>query len=87
MTKQIMPVMISFEAAAPCWGEGALVSSGDKGITIHLKHPGKLCAVQSAGRKLDSQGIRNVSLTGEGWDLEKVGHFGKVFVHQKGQEQ
>ncbi len=36
--------------------------------------------------KLDGQGIRNVALTGEGWDLEKVGHFGKVFVHRKGLE-
>ncbi|MEY0233755.1 aminopeptidase PepB [Providencia manganoxydans] len=84
MTKQIMPVMISFEAAAPCWGEGALISSGDKGITIHLKHPGKLCAVQSAGRKLDSQGIRNVSLIGDGWDLEKSWAFWQGFRAPKG---
>ena len=87
MIKQIMPVMISCEPAAPCWGEGALLSSSDKGMTIHLKHAGKLCAVQSAGRKLDGQGIRNVALAGEGWDLEKAGHFGKVFVRQKGLER
>lgn len=84
MTKQIMPVMITCEPAAPCWGEGALLSSNDKGMTIHLKHPGKLCAVQSAGRKLDSQGIRNVSLTGEGWDLEKSWAFWQGFRAPKG---
>ncbi|HDN2511641.1 MULTISPECIES: aminopeptidase PepB [Providencia] len=84
MTKQIMPVMISCEPAAPCWGEGALLSSGDKGMTIHLKHAGKLCAVQSAGRKLDGQGIRNVALTGEGWDLEKSWAFWQGFRAPKG---
>ncbi|WP_369310676.1 aminopeptidase PepB [Providencia rettgeri] len=84
MTKQIMPVMISCEPAAPCWGEGALLSSSDKGMTIHLKHAGKLCAVQSAGRKLDGQGIRNVALTGEGWDLEKSWAFWQGFRAPKG---
>ncbi|KLN46697.1 aminopeptidase B [Providencia rettgeri] len=84
MTKQIMPVLISCEPAAPCWGEGALLSSGDKGMTIHLKHAGKLCAVQSAGRKLDGQGIRNVALTGEGWDLEKSWAFWQGFRAPKG---
>ncbi|MGG4664336.1 aminopeptidase PepB [Providencia vermicola] len=84
MTKQIMPVLISCEPAAPCWGDGALLSSGDKGMTIHLKHAGKLCAVQSAGRKLDGQGIRNVALTGEGWDLEKSWAFWQGFRAPKG---
>ena len=84
MTKQIMPVMISCEPAAPCWGEGALLSSGDQGMTIHLKHPGKLCAVQSAGRKIDGQGIRNVALAGEGWDLEKSWAFWQGFRAPKG---
>lgn len=84
MTKQIMPVMISSEPAAPCWGEGALLSSSDKGMTIHLKHAGKLCAVQSAGRKLDGQGIRNVALAGEGWDLEKSWAFWQGFRAPKG---
>ncbi|HGY1113843.1 TPA: aminopeptidase PepB [Providencia rettgeri] len=84
MTKQIMPVMISCEPAAPCWGEGALLSSSEKGMTIHLKHAGKLCAVQSAGRKLDGQGIRNVALAGEGWDLEKSWAFWQGFRAPKG---
>ncbi|HGM9945989.1 TPA: aminopeptidase PepB [Providencia rettgeri] len=84
MTKQILPVMISCEPAAPCWGEGALLSSSDKGMTIHLKHAGKLCAVQSAGRKLDGQGIRNVALAGEGWDLEKSWAFWQGFRAPKG---
>ncbi|OAT48098.1 aminopeptidase PepB [Providencia heimbachae] len=84
MTKQIMPVMISCEPAAPCWGEGALLSSGEQGMTIHLKHPGKLCAVQSAGRKIDGQGIRNVALAGEGWDLEKSWAFWQGFRAPKG---
>lgn len=52
-------------------------------MTIHLKHPGKYCAVQSAGRKIDSQGIRNVALVGEGWDLEKAGHFGRFSCTQR----
>lgn len=84
MTKQIMPVMISTQAADPRWGEGALLSADEQGMTIHLKHPGKYCAVQSAGRKIDSQGIRNVALVGEGWDLEKSWAFWQGFRAPKG---
>nr|WP_314265540.1 aminopeptidase PepB [uncultured Moellerella sp.] len=84
MTKQIMPVMISTGSADARWGEGALLSADENGMTIHLKHLGKLCAVQSAGRKLDGQGIRSVALVGEHWDLEKSWAFWQGFRAPKG---
>ncbi|SFU56997.1 aminopeptidase PepB [Xenorhabdus koppenhoeferi] len=84
MTKQIMPITLSYEPANACWGEKALISSSEQGITIHLEGNGKLGAVQCAGRKVDGQGIRNVALAGEGWDLEKSWSFWSGFRSPKG---
>ncbi|MGV7960747.1 aminopeptidase PepB [Photorhabdus tasmaniensis] len=84
MTKQIMPITLSYEPAAACWGEKALISSSDQGMTIHLTGKGKLGAVQRAGRKIDGQGICHVALMGEGWDLEKSWAFWQGFRAPKG---
>ncbi|MEQ2025683.1 aminopeptidase PepB [Xenorhabdus szentirmaii] len=84
MTKQIMPVTLSYEPANACWGEKALISPSDQGITIHLAGHGKLGAIQRAGRKIDGQGVRNVALVGNGWDLEKSWSFWLGFRSPKG---
>ncbi|HGJ5876475.1 MAG TPA: aminopeptidase PepB [Arsenophonus sp.] len=84
MQKQIMPVKLSYQAAAPCWGKNALVSVSKQGIVIHLKQQAKLCTIQSAGRRLDSQGIHHVMLTGDDWDLEKSWAFWQGFRAPKG---
>ncbi|PHM46241.1 leucyl aminopeptidase [Xenorhabdus mauleonii] len=84
MTKQIMPITLSYELANACWGEKALISSGEQGITIHLEGNGKLGAIQRAGRKIDSQGIRSVALVGDDWDLEKSWAFWLGFRSPKG---
>ncbi|MDC9597149.1 aminopeptidase PepB [Xenorhabdus anantnagensis] len=84
MTKQIMPITLSYEPASACWGERALISSSEQGITIHLEGNGKLGAIQRAGRKIDGQGIRNIALVGDGWDLEKSWAFWLGFRSPKG---
>uniref|UniRef100_A0A3B0MLT7 Peptidase B n=1 Tax=Arsenophonus endosymbiont of Trialeurodes vaporariorum TaxID=235567 RepID=A0A3B0MLT7_9GAMM len=84
MEKQIMQVSLSYQAAAPCWGKNALISSSEQGIVIHLKPQAKLCAIQSAGRRLDSQGIHHVLLAGNEWDLEKSWAFWQGFRAPKG---
>jgi PepB aminopeptidase len=70
-----MSVLISNQAAEPHWGEKAILSFGEHGATVHLQDRHDLGALQKAGRKLDSQGIKAVALQGEGWGLEEVWAF------------
>ncbi|REF27561.1 aminopeptidase B [Xenorhabdus cabanillasii] len=86
---QIMPITLSYEPAKACWGEKALISSNDQGITIHLSDSqsdisSKLAVIQRAGRKINGQGISNVALAGDGWDLEKSWAFWLGFRAPKG---
>ncbi|MGL6294948.1 MAG: aminopeptidase PepB, partial [Plesiomonas sp.] len=60
----VMSVFLSYEPAARCWGEKALISISDHGVNIHLSGDQQYEAVQRAARKLDAQGIRNVALQG-----------------------
>ncbi|USD65794.1 aminopeptidase PepB [Vibrio sp. SCSIO 43136] len=77
-----MPVLISRQAAPEQWGDKALLSFGEAGATIHVTEP-ELDAIQRAARKLDGQGIKAVSLQGEGWDLEAVWAFYQGYRNQK----
>ncbi|MDU6044138.1 MAG: aminopeptidase PepB, partial [Proteus mirabilis] len=84
MNKQIMPIMLSNEPAAACWGEKALISTNETGMTVHLTEENRLGAIQRGGRKIDGQGIRNVALVGDGWDLERSWAFWLGFRAPKG---
>lgn len=71
-----MCVTLSGNAALAPWGANAILSFNDKGATIHIvNEANKLITVQKAARKLDSQGLRKVALTGSGWDLESIWAF------------
>ncbi|MDR0805655.1 MAG: aminopeptidase PepB [Enterobacteriaceae bacterium] len=85
MTNQFMPVYLSDKPASMVWGEKALLSAANDGMTIHFTGNNKLCAIQRAARKLDSQGIRNVQLDGDGWDLESSWSFWQGFRSPKGE--
>lgn len=87
MTTQPMTITLSSQAADARWGEKALLSSNESGMTIHLTGADALMSIQRAGRKLDGQGIRHVALSGEGWDLEKCWAFWQGFRSPKGQRQ
>ncbi|MGF1738301.1 aminopeptidase PepB [Photobacterium satsumensis] len=70
-----MSVLLSAEAADEKWGKNALVTFEADGAVVHLTEENMLPAIQRAGRKLDAQGIKNVELAGEGWDLECIWAF------------
>jgi PepB aminopeptidase len=87
MTTQPMTITLSSQAADARWGEKALLSSNDSGMTLHLTGADALLSVQRAARKLDGQGIRHVALSGEDWDLEKCWAFWQGYRGPKGSRQ
>ncbi len=70
-----MTVFLSADAADQQWGKNALLSFAAQGATIHVTDDHVLTTIQRAGRKLDAQGIKNVTLSGESWDLESIWAF------------
>ncbi|PVZ85441.1 aminopeptidase PepB [Serratia sp. S1B] len=87
MTTEIMQIRLSQQPADARWGDKALLSTNDQGMTIHLAAGSKLGAIQRAARKIDGQGIRNVKLAGEGWGLEQSWAFWQGFRGPKGQRR
>ncbi|CCG88035.1 aminopeptidase PepB [Erwinia piriflorinigrans] len=82
-----MKITLSTAAADPRWGEKATLSSNDQGMTIHLNGSDPLVTIQRAARKIDGQGIRLVSLSGEGWDLENSWAFWQGYRGPKGERE
>ncbi|MGY6036706.1 aminopeptidase PepB [Aeromonas sp. AE23HZ002T15] len=83
-----MKVVLSTEAAAAHWGEGAQLSfSGDEAL-IHLGSQTQerevLRIIQRAARRLESSGIKRVELAAGGWDLERRYAFAQGFYAAKG---
>lgn len=79
MTTEFMQVTLSNQPADARWGEKALLSTDDRGMTIHLTGNDKLGGIQRAARKIDGQGVKNVKLAGDGWDLENSWAFWQGF--------
>ncbi|MCH7346750.1 aminopeptidase PepB [Aeromonas sp. MR7] len=84
----MMKVLLSTQAAAAHWGEGALLSFNDDQVLIHLdlarQEPDAQRAIQRAGRRLESTGIKRVKLAGDAWDLERRYAFAQGFYAAKG---
>ncbi|MFB9133362.1 aminopeptidase PepB [Vibrio olivae] len=78
-----MSVFISQEAALPNWGEKATLSFNENGAVIHLDQGFDLAAIQRAARKLDAQGIKQIALQGEGWNLEAAWAFSQAYRNPK----
>ena len=85
MTTQPMNITLSHQPADARWGEKAILTSSDDGMTIHLHGADQLNTIQRAARKIDGQGIRHVALSGEGWDLEPCWAFWQGYRSPKGQ--
>lgn len=68
---EAMKISLSTQPADARWGDKALLSINDEGITLHLIGDDHCERIQRAGRKIDSQGIKHVALVGEGWDADK----------------
>lgn len=84
MTSVAMSISLSTAAADARWGEKAILSSSDKGLTVHLTHTDSLAVIQRAARKIDTMGIRQVVLRGAEWDLEKSWAFWLGYSNPKG---
>lgn len=82
-----MSLFLSDLPAAKQWGKDALISANSDGITLHYKAAHRLNAIQRGGRQLDNQGIKQVTLAGEHWDLEACWHFWQGFRNAKQQNQ
>ncbi|QSX33077.1 aminopeptidase PepB [Shewanella avicenniae] len=80
---ELLNVVLSNEAAPAYWGK-ADVSFDEQTATIHLKSAMPLRQIQMAARKLRSQGIAAVALTGDGWDIDRQWSFYQGFVTAKG---
>ncbi|MGY3901671.1 aminopeptidase PepB [Aeromonas lusitana] len=87
----MMNVRLSTQAAAAHWGEGALLSFSDDQALIHQgpisQEKDALRTIQRAARRLESTGIKRVTLAGEGWDLERRYAFAQGFYAAKGQRE
>ena len=83
-----MQIKLSTQPAPSAWGEKAILSATESGMTVHLQAP-SLQTIQKAARKIKNQGILDVSLAGDGWDLENCWAFHQGFnsVKQAGSVQ
>ncbi len=84
MTTEAMNITLSTQPADARWGEKAIYSINDTGITLHLTGKDDLGLIQRAGRKIDGQGFKHIALTGDGWDVEKSWAFWMGYRAPKG---
>lgn len=78
-----MFISLSTQEAAAAWGKNAILSAHNEGMTIHLKDFTDITTLQRAARKIKSQGIVNVTLTGEDWGLAQCWAFHQGFTSVK----
>ncbi|MCT6875150.1 aminopeptidase PepB [Frischella perrara] len=78
-----MSIFLSLSPADEKWGKSALLSYSEQGITIHCSTTQHLETIQKAGRKIESQGIYDLQLVGDAWDLEANWHFWLGYRHPK----
>ncbi|MBO2661377.1 aminopeptidase PepB [Shewanella algae] len=80
---QSMKIVLTHEAPAAQWGKADVTYNAEQ-AQIHLQGNDALRQIQMAARKLRNQGINQVSLVGEGWDLNSQWAFAQGFVTAKG---
>ena len=85
MTTSMAVILVEAPADA-CWGENALISFNQGSAFIHLTGSSSdwLRLIQRAGRRLDAQGIKQLSLVGEEWDPERRYAFCQGFYNPRG---
>ena len=82
----VMKILLSDHPADAHWGDKALLSFNQAGFAcIHLEgdEPNRLRQIQRAARRLDGQGIKQVALSGEEWDLERRYAFYQGFYNPR----
>ncbi|MGL5451731.1 MAG: aminopeptidase PepB [Aeromonas sp.] len=87
----MMKVALSTQAAAAHWGVGAQLSFNGDEAQIHIARMGLekevLRTIQRAARRLESSGIKRVTLVGAEWDLERRFAFSQGFYAAKGDRE
>lgn len=81
-----MQILLSTEKASQAWGDNALLSFNGEQAIIHLAQNNEKnhrTFVQKAARKLRGQGIKDVELVGELWQLEYCWAFYQGFYTAK----
>lgn len=78
-----MQITLSYQAASDVWGKKALLSFNQEQATIHVCDNAECTLVQKAARKLRGQGIKDVELIGENWNLENCWAFYQGFYTAK----
>lgn len=81
---EAMKITLSTQPADARWGDKATYSINNDGITLHLNGKDDLGLIQRAARKIDGLGIKQVALTGEGWDTERCWAFWAGYKGPKG---
>lgn len=78
-----MFISLSTQAAPESWGKNAILSANNEGMTLHLSDFSDITTIQRAARKLKAQGITDVTLKGEGWQLAQCWAFHQGFTSVK----
>ena len=80
-----MQITLSTTPASESWGKNAILSFNQDQAVIHLKDDEKsnFVLVQKAARKLRGQGIKDVELVGDAWELENCWAFYQGFYSAK----
>lgn len=78
-----MQITISLTPANDNWGKKALLSFNDNQAIIHLSEKSDRTLIQKAARKLRNQGINDVELLGDEWDMENCWAFYQGFYTAK----
>ncbi|MBK0080284.1 aminopeptidase PepB [Kosakonia sp. S58] len=81
---EAMKVTLTTQPADARWGEKAAYSINNDGIALHLTGNDDLGLIQRAARKIDGLGIKNVALSGEGWDADRSWAFWSGYKGPKG---
>ena len=84
MTTEAMKITLTTQSADARWGEKALYSINNDGITLHLTGKDDTGLIQRAARKIDGMGIKHVALSGEGWDTDRSWAFWAGYKGPKG---
>ncbi|MBY6257342.1 aminopeptidase PepB [Phytobacter diazotrophicus] len=84
MTTEAMKITLTTQGADARWGEKALYSINNDGITLHLTGKDDTGLIQRAARKIDGMGIKHVALSGEGWNADRSWAFWAGYKGPKG---
>lgn len=79
----MMQVLISYDKAAAQWGKNALLSFSNDQAWLHINTKNDRTLIQKGARKLRGQGIKEVELIGNDWDLENCWAFYQGFYTAK----